>query len=505
MAHRSSVWLKEKFNNMLLIKPSIHAESQSRIISPFVYKTFPTSLGFLAGYLRKYNGIVPEIIDEDIVFLDRGRLRELLNKNNGLKIAGMTSVTINSVRAYQLAKMIKEIDSEYIIILGGIHATVLPEECLQNSVIDIVVRGEGEETLSEVIEYIQNGRDYRQLKGISYRRGNYFIHNPNRPLLDIDKIPPFPYDIFDTTYTFYRDFGTVISSRGCPYDCIFCSQRAISGQWYRSVAVEKILDEVGLLIKKYNQKKIWFMDDNFLVDKKRAFSLIAGIIEKSFHKKAVFVAEMRGDSVTYEILSKMKEANFQMVSFGMETGSQRLLDLIDKKETVEDNIQAIEMAHKLRIKTSATFIFGLPTETRKERLFTAKLARSIPLDDARFNVAVPYPGTKLFQLAKQENRLHIKPGWSNFNVQFYMFGDDIPYLPENTSRDVLIRDTFLANLRFNFRFKTLINFITSPITGGMVLTLPEKWYLSPRQIWRIFRLMLFILKRFLRVLFRHKK
>ena len=112
---------------------------------------------------------------------------------------------------------------------------------------------------------------------------------------------------------------------------------------------------------------------------------------------------------------------------------------------------------------------------------------------------------KLFQLAKQENRLHIKPGWSNFNVQFYMFGDDIPYLPENTSRDVLIRDTFLANLRFNFRFKTLINFITSPITGGMVLTLPEKWYLSPRQIWRIFRLMLFILKRFLRVLFRHKK
>ena len=111
---------------------------------------------------------------------------------------------------------------------------------------------------------------------------------------------------------------------------------------------------------------------------------------------------MRGESVTYEVLNKMKEANFQIVSFGMESGSQRLLDLINKNEKVEDNIKAVKMAHEVGIGTSATFIFGLPTETRKERLDTARLARKIPLDDARFNIAVPYPGTKLFDLAKKK-------------------------------------------------------------------------------------------------------
>jgi len=265
---------------------------------------------------------------------------------------------------------------------------------------------------------------------------------------------------------------------------------------------ERVLSEVDLLINKYQQKKIWFMDDNFLVNKKRAFSLLNGIIERGFHKKAGFVAEMRGESVTYEILDKMKEANFLIASFGMETASQRLLDLINKKESVEDNIRAIRMAHKAGIGTSATFIFGLPTETRRERLDTARLARNIPLDDARFNVAVPYPGTKLYEIAKNEKRLLVKPGWSNFNVQFYMFGDDIPYVPENTNKYLLMRDTFMANLRFNLRLKTLINFITSPVAGGMVLTLPKRWYFSFREIWGIISLVTFMLKRFLKIVFR---
>lgn len=487
---------------MILIKPSIHTESQSALISPFIYNTFPTSLGFLAGYLREYNKIVPQIIDENIFPLNREKVEEALKNNTGPKIIGITAMTISSYRSFQLANLIKEIDDEYVIVLGGIHPTVLPEECLDNAGVDIVVRGEGEETFSEVTRHIIDGKDYRTLKGISFKKNGKPIHNPSRNLLDLDAAPPFPYDLFDSTYDRYRDFGTVISSRGCPYDCIFCSQRAISGQVYRYISNERVLSEVYLLINKYRQKKIWFMDDNFLVNKKRAFSLLDGIIERGLHKKAGFVAEMRGESVTYEILDKMKKANFLIASFGMETASQRLLDLINKKESVEDNIRAIRMAHEAGIGTSATFIFGLPTETRRERLDTARLARNIPLDDARFNIAVPYPGTKLYEIAKNERRLLIKPGWSNFNVQFYMFGDEIPYVPENTNKYLLMRDTFMANLTFNLRLKTLINFITSPVSGGMVLTLPKRWYFSFKEIRNIFRLVTYMLKRFLKVLFR---
>lgn len=487
---------------MILITPSINIESQSPLISPFIYSTFPTSLGFLAGFLREYNNIIPRIIDEQILPLNREKLESILKENRGPKIIGISVITINSYRAYQLAKLIKDIDKDYIVILGGIHATVLPEEGLSNPGVDIVIRGEGEKTLSELARCIQHGDDYTSLEGISYKKGERFFHNPNRPLIDLESIPAFPYDLFDSTYRFYRDFGTVMSSRGCPYDCIFCSQRVISGQKYRLMPHKRVLSDIGLLVNKYNQKTIWFMDDNFLLDKKRVYSLLEGIIARGFHKKAGFVAEMRGESVTHEILNKMKEANFRIASFGMESASQRLLDLINKKEKVEDNIKAVKMAHKAGISTSATFIFGLPTETRKERMDTARLARKIPLDDARFNVAVPYPGTKLFEMAKRENRLHVKPNWSNFNVQFYVFGEDIPYVPENTNKYLLMRDTFMANLRFNMRPKILINFFTSPISGGMVLTLPKRWYLSAKQIRNICNLGMYILKQFFKTLYR---
>jgi len=486
---------------MILIKPSIHVESQSPLIAPFIYNTFPTSLGFLAGYLREKSNITPQIIDEYILPLDRGKLEELLKNNEGPKIVGMTVITINSHRAIHLAELIKSIDDQYLTILGGIHPTVLTEDCLNSPYVDMVIRGEGEETLYEIMKCSQSGASYNEIRGMSYKSNGKIVHNPDRSLVNLDSIPPFPYDLFDSTYNFYRDFGTIFSSRGCPYDCIFCSQRAISGQKYRYVSNERVLNEIGVLVNKYDQKKIWFMDDNFLVHKKRAFSLLEGIIEKGFHLKTCFAAEMRGESVTVEMLEKMKEANFQIVSFGMETGSQRLLDLVNKKEKVEDNVRAIKMAHKIGIGTSATFIFGLPTETRKERLDTAKLARTIPLDDARFNIAIPYPGTKLFELASKENRLLIKPGWSNFNVQFYMFGDDIPYVPKDTNKYLLMRDTFMANLRFNLRLKTLINFVLSPISGGMVLTLPKRWYFSVKEIKNIISLGLYIVKRFFKILF----
>lgn len=485
---------------MILIKPSLHPKSQSNLITPFIYNTFPTSLGYLAGYLREYNKVVPEIVDENIFPLDRVNLSRLLKRDTGPKIVGMTLITINSHRAYQLANLIKEIDKEFIVVFGGIHATVLPDECLSIPAVDIVVRGEGEKTLSMITQYIQNVEDYGKLEGISYRKNGTLVHNPSRDLIDLNSIPPFPYDLFDSFYEAYRDFGTVFGSRGCPYNCIFCSQRAITGQRYRYVSNESILNDIDLLVNKYKQKKIWFMDDNFLVNKKRIFSLMEAIITNGFHKKVVFCAEMRGESVTYEILKKMKEAGFRVVSFGMETGSQRLLDLVDKKEKVEDNIKAIKMAHEVGLSSSATFIFGLPTETRKERLETARLARKLPLDDARFNVAVPYPGTKLFEIAKKENRLLIKEGWSNFNVQYYMFGDDIPYVPKGTNRYQLMFDTFMANLVFNVRLKTLINFIKSPISGGMVVTLPKRWYLSIREMKNIFSLFFFMFTRFLKIL-----
>jgi radical SAM superfamily enzyme YgiQ (UPF0313 family) len=325
---------------------------------------------------QKVQPDTPRILDEQIQPLTDKTLEQAIREDKGPKIVGFSLLTINSSRAYQLAAKIKKIDPEVLVVAGGIHATVLPEECLSADGIDVVVRREGEETLSELTKCLQEGKSYEHLEGISFRQNGAFVHNPDRPVIeDLDRVPPFPYDLFEENRDFYRDFGTVISARGCPFDCIFCSQRAITGRRYRYFSNERVLSEVGLMINKYKVKTIWFMDDNFVVSKERAFSLLDGIIRAGYNKQASFVSEMRGASVTYELLRKMKEANFAIMSLGMESLVPRLLKVVEKGETVEENVRAVEMAHEVGLSTSTTFIFGLPTETREERLKTARGAR----------------------------------------------------------------------------------------------------------------------------------
>ncbi len=485
---------------MLLINPSIHAESQSSAITPFIYSTFPTGLGVIASYLREHDGETVNLVDEQIQPFTEESLERVIRDEQEPKAVGFSLLTVNSARAFHLAERIKKIDPKVLIVVGGIHATVLPEECLSAAGVDVAIRREGEITLSELLKCYRQGKSFEHLEGISFKRDGNFVHNPDRPVIeDLDILPPFPYDLFEKNRASYRDFGTVISSRGCPFDCIFCSQRAITGRRYRHFSNERVLSEIRTLVEKYKVDNIWFMDDNFVVNKQRVFSLLDGIIQAGFHKKSTFVAEMRGESATYELLNKMKEANFKIMSLGMETLVPRLLKVVEKGETVEENIRAVQMAHEVGLSTSTTFILGIPTETRKERLETVRKARKLPLDDARFNVAVPYPGTKLYEIAKKEGRLNIKPGWSNFNVQSYMFMNDIPYTPEGTTREELIHDTFMANLRFNFRYKVIKSWLFSPISGGMVLTLPKRWYLSPGEIGKLLSLAFLFGKRFFQV------
>jgi radical SAM superfamily enzyme YgiQ (UPF0313 family) len=294
----------------------------------------------------------------------------------------------------------------------------------------------------------------------------------------------------------YRDFGIIMTSRGCPFSCIFCSQRAISGNVYRYMPNERILNDIKTLVDRYKQTKIWISEDNIGVDKQRLMGLCDEIVKSGYQKKAEFMAELRGDSVDYDILKKMKEANFTMISFGTETTSDRLLKVLNKGEKVEANIRAIKMTKEVGIKVSTTFIFGIPTETREERLKSFRDAMALPLDGVRFNTAIPYPGTKLYEIAKNEGNLKILDDWGNFNVQYYIMSDDIPYVPKGMDRRLLIYDTMMANLSFYFRPRGIINMLKSPKTFGDAVTLPKNWYLSPTVIMNMAGLVFYIARRF---------
>ena len=495
---------KRMNENILLINPAINPESQSKIINQTVNKIFPTSIGILAAYLmdRGKVGSV-RIIDEQIDLIGDKDIEQIVLSLARPRIIGISVLTLNSMRAYELSGKIKKVDSKALVVLGGIHPTVLTDEALNYKSVDVVIRGEGEETLKELVGLVLDGKDYKQISGISLRENGNIKHNPDRVMIaNLDDIPPFPYHLFEKDLDKYPSFGAIFTSRGCPHKCIFCSSRSISGMSYRIYSIERIVSEIKILVEKYNQKIIWLLDDNIAVNPKRFKKFIEMIMVEGLHKKTEFHGSMRGDNLTDEVLEWARKGNFRMIAFGMETGTEPLMKLIGKRETVETIINAIRKTSDSGIATAATLIFGLPTETRKDRWHTMKLVRSLPLASARFNTLVPYPGTPAFDQLNREGKVLIKKDWANFAVQYMWEGDDIPYVPDGNNRYELMFDTMFANLSFYLSFSGIMRLIKSPVAGGNVIKLSEKWYLSPVEVKKMIDVFSYLSFRFIGVTFK---
>lgn len=485
-------------SNLLLINPRLSEKSQNAKINRIINISFPTSIGILASYLTattdmKHVGI----IDEQIHPISDEELPGLIRSLQKPRMIGISVLTLNCGRAYDLAGKIKEADRESLVVLGGIHPTVATEEVLAQPGVDVVVRGEGEQTLKELVCLAAAGEDFSHIQGISFRRNGQVVHNPDRPLIeDLDLIPPFPYHLFEEDLDKYPNFAGVFGSRGCPYNCSFCSARNISGRRYRYHSVERVISEISLLIDTYDQKAIHLMDDNISVDKRHFMELCDAIISRGYHKKAFFHGSMRGDNATDEILDKAVEANFKIIYYGLETGSERLMKIINKGETVSEVVEAIKRAAARGIAVGTTIIFGLPTEVRKDRYDTMKLVRSLPLSSARFNTLAPYPGTPIYKKLESEGKIHIGRNWENFGVQYMWEGDDIPYVPDGTDRIELIFDTMWANFSYYLSPAGIKRLLTEKYAGGNVVKLSKRWYLSLKQLKRMFDLFFYLFLRF---------
>lgn len=482
---------------VLLLNPTINPKTQNRIITEIIRASFPFSLGHLAGYLL-HNGNFPvQIIDEQITPLSDADIEALISGMEGPKIIGITTLTATCSRAYELSDRIKQIDANATVILGGVHVSVMPEEGLGRKGVDIVVRGEGEITLSEIVKCIFDGTDYYGVQGISFKRNGSFVHNPDRPLIkDLNTLPLFPYHLFEKDFERYPGFSSIQTSRGCPYGCIFCSQRNISGRGYRYVRAERALQDIETLANRYGSRLIRIMDDNIGANKKRLMELLEMIIDKGFNKRVSFEAPMRGDNLDLEILEKLKEANFSLLTFGLETASESLMTMINKGESVDDVVNAIKMTASKGISTGTTLIFGLPTESGKDRWEAIKLVSSLPLDSVRFNLLTPYPGTPIYNQLIKDNRIIIREGWENFSVQYMWEGDDLPYVPDNTGRYELMFTTMLANLLFYVRPSGIKKLFTKSAAGGNVISLTNRWYFTGF-LFKIIRVGSYLSRRFI--------
>lgn len=484
---------------MVLINPR---STKFGIFEKFVPLSVPIGIGYLAGSLIRQNKTV-KIIDEHVVAINEKILKEVVQELSRPYIFGISTLTACVNRALEIAKIIKSSFKDSKVIFGGIHPTVLPDEILRNENIDFIVKREGEEVLCELYEAIKNNSDYSKIKGISYKLNGQIIHNPLAELPDLSNIFVFPYYLFEK-HTDKYNFGFISSSRGCPYDCIFCSQRSISGRQYRYVPTQIVIDEIELLINKYQQRHINFVDDNFTANKQRVLELSRRMVEKEFYKKATLDCQTRADAIDPEILIALKEAGFRLIDIGIETASERLMQLLNKRETVQENIEAVRLVKKYGFGVSGTFIFGLPTETKEERWQAYELAKELELDYVRFNNATPYPGTKLYEIAKQENRLYIENNWSNLNACATLVRDKLtdsrlPYVPTGTTEEELKKDIMKANLLFSLRPKRVLRLLVKRVGPAGWFYLPPKWYLKPKEWLYLIRLGLQLLGAFFKI------
>ncbi|MFH1359725.1 MAG: radical SAM protein [Candidatus Omnitrophota bacterium] len=464
---------------MILINPGYNREQKLGAFSRYVPLSVPMGIGYLAAYLKKHDCKV-QIIDEEVTPLSDALLCEYTKNLERPYIFGISALTAGIERAYRVADILKEKYPECKVLFGNVHPTVLPEEVLSHQSVDLVVRGEAEEILTELYYRMKNHQDYQDIKGISFRKNGQIVHNEPSPLPDLKKIPPFPYHLFEQFAGQY-DFGFVASSRGCPFNCIFCSQRSISGRQYRFFPADVVVHSMEEIILKYKRSYIGFVDDLFIINKARVFELCEMIRKKGLHKKGMFDCQARGDFVDEEILTTLKASGFRTLHFGIETASERLMKLINKKETVAQVVGGIKLAKKIGLRVSGTFILGLPTETREERRAAYRLAKELSLDYVRFNNATPYPGTELYNIAVKENRLNPGKNWENLNacgtlVESPFKENPLAYVPLGTSERVLRCDILKYNLFYSFRLQSIIKILRERIAAGAWLTLPEKWY-----------------------------
>lgn len=312
------------------------------------------------------------------------------------KILGVQSTFLTVQSALKLAKISKSIDPDCTIIFGGAGPTLAPEKYLfSNSCVDYVVCGEGEQSMTELINALYNNDivKAKSLSGVNYLDGETIVSNRTSPFIrNLDSIP-FPDPSLSVTYNYDNKESYLMTSRGCPYSCAFCSN--MWGHRVRYRSAENVVQELNFLVTKHNKSRFWIYDDTFTVNQKRITDICRLIKENNLNIK--FVCNIRADCINREILDMLKDAGCTTVTMGVESGSERVLKLLNKGVTTERIKKSAELVHESGINLKVSFMVGLPGESFEEMDQTVDLVKSIDPFRADLHIYIPYPKTTLYE------------------------------------------------------------------------------------------------------------
>lgn len=423
--------------------------------------TLSLGLGYIASVLRKKANHEVYWYDPEPLGADENDIRDYL-KEKSPDLVGISSATPNFKGAVKIGKLAKEVTSAKVVI-GGVHASALPELTLKENseAFDIVVIGEGELTMLELCEALEKDRELDNVAGLLFRKNHALLRTPPRELIsDLDSIP-FPardlvnLNLYRPQVHLYRGrkSATMITSRGCPARCTYCATQVTMGNRFRTHSAEYVVNEIEHLVKNYGIEDIIIVDDTFTINKKRVREICNLILEKNIN--IGWFCFVRANDASYELFELMKKAGCFSMFFGVESGDEQVLKNIKKGATIAQARNALKISNKLGFKTMAGFMFGNPGDNRETIEKTTKLALELNPTIGSFNIMTPFPGTEEY-----ERYIRSHPGeimdWDMF-------------VPKGVTPVIELKDLTKKDLQ-RYLYKAYL-----------------KFYLRPLQIFRIIR------------------
>lgn len=372
----------------------------------------PLGLAYIASSLEKAGHEVM-IIDAPAENLIREEVKNKLTEF-APAVAGVTCMTSTIHGALEACEIAKECGT--IVVIGGVHLEVYPKETLSYNFIDYGIMGEGEESMVELIDAIENNKSIENIQGLVYKKNNEIILNQIRIVEKIDNLPfpayhLLPMEKYNSIISLYP-MATMISMRGCPFRCGFCFKRE-SDKKIRTRNPLKVVDEMQYLVEKFKVKEIMFYDDTFTCDKNHVVQICEEIIRRNL--KVKWETPTRVDVIDEPLLVLMKKAGCIRLRYGVESGDADILKLMNKNINVEMVKKAVQMTKKIGIEVFAYFIIGYAKETPQTIRKTINLAKQLNCDLVMFTLATPCPKTPLYSLALEDNTVN-SDYWQQFTL-----------------------------------------------------------------------------------------
>lgn len=331
-------------------------------------------------------------------------------------LVGVTTITPTVEAVLRIARMVKTWNPACHVVLGGIHPTVLPEKTVRNADVDYVVIGEGDRTIVELAERLAAGRtDVEDIAGIAYKKNAVAALTADRALVDdVDALPRPARDLLLHPELYSpKELGAIVTSRGCPFNCAFCEAKRIWTRRLRFRDPAKVLDELQDIVATYGTTNFSINDDSFTTNRRHVTAFCEGLLKRGL--RTTWACQSRVDLVNDDLLALMRRAGCVGLSFGIESGSEKVLERIRKNITIDEAYRARDLVRKHDMKFTTNFIVGFPFETAEDIRATIRGIRGLAPDFVNLCTFAPFPGSDLHEECRKLGLVDDNTDWTEIS------------------------------------------------------------------------------------------